>query len=109
MALNKATKLIRVVFFTLLFGIFGYFFVTSSIKLSEKRTGSKQYIEETRWPKFFPSMAINICPMYYNEDNVKVISLLGMQYTAEDVKNIPRIQDAISVSLMSFKPFSMEE
>ena len=79
-------------------------FIVSIIKLAKNETGSRTHTE-TITQVVFPS--ITICPMEYNIENVKDISLLS-NFTFEDFEALPSIKDNIIVNMMLMKSYYPE-
>ena len=89
---------------TILTIAFCIMFIVSVLKLAKKETGSRTHTE-TITQVVFPS--ITICPMEYNIQNVKEISLLS-NFTFEDFEALPSIKDNVIVSMMLMKSYYPE-
>ena len=79
-------------------------FIFSVIKLAKNETGSRTHTE-TITQVVFPS--ITICPMEYNIENVKEISLLS-NFTFQDFEALPSIKDNVIVNMMLMKSYHTE-
>ena len=89
---------------TILTIAFCIMFVVSVLKLAKNETGSRTHTE-TITQVVFPS--ITICPMEYNIENVKEISILS-NFTFEDFEALPSIKDNVIVNMMLMKSYHTE-
>ena len=69
--------------------------VFATLKLAQKETGSRTYIEDAVSTSMFPSFTM--CPYLYK--GAKSISFFS-NYTFEDLQNLPSIQDNVVANLL---------